>query len=59
MDKQSPTGLHLKVTLFMAVCSLILLVASLVRGEFVVAAIGAIGLASAFESYRWYKQMLE
>jgi succinate-acetate transporter protein len=59
MDKQPPTGRQLKVRLFLAACFLILLAASLFRGEFVIAAIGAIGLVSSLESYRWYKRQAE
>jgi hypothetical protein len=56
MSRQSSTGWHLKRRLFLAVGFLILLIASLVKGEYVLAASGAIGLAWAFESYRWSKR---
>jgi succinate-acetate transporter protein len=60
MGKRSPIGRQLKIRLFLAVCFLILLTVSLIRGEFVLAASGAIGLVWALESYRWYnKQKLE
>ncbi len=54
MGKKLQIGRQLKARLFLAVCFLSLLAASLVRGEFVLAAAGAIGLAWALESYRWY-----
>jgi hypothetical protein len=60
MGRKPPIGSQLKARLFLAVCFLILLAVSLIRGEFVLAATGAIGLAWALESYRWYsKQKLE
>jgi hypothetical protein len=56
MGKKSQMGRQLKARLFLAACFLILLAASLIRGEFVLAATGAIGLAWALESYRWYSR---
>lgn len=43
----------------MAVGFLGLLAASLIKGEFVVSAVGVIGLIWAFESYRDYKRKME
>lgn len=52
-------GTPLKRILFMAACFLSLLAVSLIKGEFVVATVGVIGLIWTFESYRGYKQKLE
>jgi succinate-acetate transporter protein len=59
MGKKSQTGRQLQARLFLAVCFLILLVLSLIKGEFILAAAGVIGLVCAFESYRWYKRRAE
>jgi succinate-acetate transporter protein len=56
MGKKSQIGRQLKARLLLAVCFLILLAVSLIRGEFILAATGAIGLAWALESYRWYNR---
>lgn len=49
-------GVSLKRLLFMAACFLGLLAVSLIRGEFIVAAVGVIGLIWVIGSYRESKQ---
>lgn len=56
MSKNPRIGRQLKVRLFLGVCFLILLAASLIKGEFVLAATGAIGVVWILESYRWYSK---
>jgi succinate-acetate transporter protein len=56
MSKKPQVGRQLKARLFLGVCFLILLAASLIKGEFVLAATGAIGVVWALESYRWYSK---
>lgn len=50
------TAREVKVRLLLGVGFLILLVASVINGEFVLAASGAVGSIWALESYRGYRQ---
>lgn len=56
MSRPSPKDRQPRGRLFLAACYLILLVIALISGELILAAVGAIGLAWAFETLREYRR---